>query len=43
MITDIVMPEQDGLEVVAALREKHPSVKIIAISGADSGDYSRLR
>jgi DNA-binding response OmpR family regulator len=39
VITDIVMPEKDGLEVVAALREKHPSVKIIAISGADSGDY----
>jgi DNA-binding NarL/FixJ family response regulator len=39
VITDIVMPEMDGLEVVTALREKHPSVKIIAISGADSGDY----
>jgi CheY-like chemotaxis protein len=39
VITDIVMPETDGLEVLMALRETHPSVKIIAISGAgwDSG------
>ena len=34
VITDIVMPEKDGLDVVTALREKHPPVKIIAISGA---------
>ena len=39
VITDIVMPEKDGLEVLMELRGKHPSVKIIAISGADSGDY----
>jgi YesN/AraC family two-component response regulator len=39
VITDIVMPEKDGLEVVMELRERHSSVKIIAISGADSGDY----
>jgi CheY-like chemotaxis protein len=40
VITDIVMPEKDGLEVVMELRGNHPSVKIIAISGADSGgDY----
>ena len=39
VVTDIVMPEKDGLEVVMELRERHPAVKIIAISGADSGDY----
>jgi CheY-like chemotaxis protein len=39
VITDIVMPEKDGLEVLRELRRMHPSVKIIAISGAgrDSG------
>jgi YesN/AraC family two-component response regulator len=42
VITDIVMPEQDGLEVVMALRDTHPSVKIIVISGTGphgGGDY----
>jgi CheY-like chemotaxis protein len=33
VITDIVMPEKDGLEVLMELRKKHPSAKIIAISG----------
>ena len=42
VITDIVMPEKDGLEVLMELRHRQPSVKIIAISGADSGDYLRL-
>ena len=27
------------IEVVMELRERHPYVKVIAISGADSGDY----
>jgi DNA-binding response OmpR family regulator len=34
VITDIVMPDKDGLDVVTALREQVPPVKIIAISGA---------
>jgi DNA-binding response OmpR family regulator len=34
VITDIVMPDKDGLEVVRALREQVPPVNIIAISGA---------
>ncbi|MGA3006348.1 MAG: response regulator [Opitutaceae bacterium] len=33
VITDIVMPEKEGLEVLMRLLKKHPSVKIIAISG----------
>jgi CheY-like chemotaxis protein len=39
LITDIVMPEKEGIEVLMALRSKRPPVKIIAISGAgpDSG------
>jgi CheY-like chemotaxis protein len=33
VITDIMMPEADGLEVVMAVREKHAQVPVIAISG----------
>ncbi|HEY5228020.1 MAG TPA: response regulator [Opitutaceae bacterium] len=33
VITDLVMPETEGLEVVMTLRGSHPDLKIIAISG----------
>ncbi len=33
VITDIVMPEMDGLEAINRLREKHPDLRVIAISG----------
>lgn len=34
VITDLYMPERDGLEVIEALRRSHPQVKVLAISGA---------
>ncbi len=34
VITDIFMPDRDGLELIEALRRTHPQVKIIAMSGA---------
>ena len=34
VITDLYMPERDGLEVIEALRRSHPRVKVLAISGA---------
>jgi len=33
VITDILMPEKDGLEVIMALRRQTPELKIIAMSG----------
>ena len=33
VVTDIVMPDSDGLEVIRILRADHPNVRIIAISG----------
>ena len=33
VVTDIIMPSKDGIEVIIALRKSQPSAKIIAISG----------
>jgi CheY-like chemotaxis protein len=44
VITDIVMPEKEGLEVLMELRQEQPPVKIIAMSGGGRGmaaDYLR--
>jgi CheY-like chemotaxis protein len=33
VITDLVMPEKDGLETILELRRMNPAVKIVAMSG----------
>jgi CheY-like chemotaxis protein len=33
LITDLFMPEKDGLEVIREVRMRHPGLPIIAISG----------
>lgn len=33
VITDLIMPEEDGLKVIMMLHELKPSLKIVAISG----------
>jgi DNA-binding response OmpR family regulator len=45
VITDLIMPDEDGLKVIMKLREIKPSLKIIAISGggkAGPGSYLNL-
>ncbi|SRR6266404_999333 len=37
VITDLVMPDKDGLEVIIDLRRKNQNVRIIAMSGAGPG------
>lgn len=37
LITDLFMPERDGLETVEYFRARHPSMPIIAISGWKPG------
>lgn len=36
VVTDIVMPNMSGLELIKEMQKKHPKVKIIAISGGGS-------
>ena len=33
VITDIFMPDQDGLEIIARLHAEYPQVKVLAVSG----------
>ncbi len=42
VITDIIMPDMDGLEVIMKLKKEYPNCKIIAMSGGGnitSSDY----
>lgn len=36
VLTDIVMPNQDGIETILSMRRERPSAKIIAMSGRGS-------
>jgi CheY-like chemotaxis protein len=33
IITDIIMPKMNGIDAVTAIRQAHPNVRILAISG----------
>jgi DNA-binding response OmpR family regulator len=45
VVTDIIMPDEDGLKVIMKLKEIKPNIRIIAISGggkAGPGNYLNL-
>lgn len=45
LITDLVMPETEGIEMIMHLRRTHPQLPIIAISGGDPsspGDFLHI-
>lgn len=39
VVTDLFMPEMDGIETIAALRKRLPGIRIIAMSGRPGVDY----
>ncbi len=43
VVTDIVMPDMEGLETIKRIRRHKPAIKILAVSGGGStkGDYLR--
>ncbi|MGD0283679.1 MAG: response regulator [Dissulfurispiraceae bacterium] len=43
VLTDIFMPEQDGLEAIREIKREFPEAKIIAMSGIDKGKWDFLK
>jgi CheY-like chemotaxis protein len=42
VITDLAMPEQEGMETIRLLKGEYPELKIIAISGAFGGTFLEI-
>lgn len=41
VVTDIIMPERDGFEVIAELKRTTPAVRIVAMSGGGNAMWGR--
>lgn len=39
VLTDLFMPEMDGIETIATLRKTFPDVRVVAMSGRPGVDY----
>lgn len=42
VVTDIIMPDMEGLEIISSLQKTNPDIRIIAVSGSgrkDNIDY----
>jgi two-component system, cell cycle sensor histidine kinase and response regulator CckA len=37
LLTDLVMPEQEGMETIVQVRKRYPDLQIVAVSGAFAG------
>ena len=42
LITDLAMPEQEGIETIRAAHREFPDVPIIAMSGVFGGSFSNV-
>jgi len=42
LITDLIMPGQEGIETITRVRKEFPHLKILALSGYAAGDYLKL-
>lgn len=42
LITDLIMPEQEGVQTIMTLTRDYPRLKTIAISGAVRGKYLKI-
>ena len=39
VLTDLVMPNREGIETIVAIRKERPGIKIVAVSGAFGGAF----